>query len=190
MPVSPGSLLLADLCTVVNSCNVPLPEKTKYKTMVSLTALTILATAMLGKATTAAPVDGAVAPPPIVEAAPVPAGGIPNTLVPSSILTTRNPEDGLSKRATTEIQFWKETHFRGQYAISLFESGNCYTFTGTWDHWNQAVSSINIIRGGPCWVYAGIRCDIASLGPITSGTPIPELGKFGWDDRIGSVRCN
>lgn len=102
-------------------------KEKKYEKMVRLTALTILATAMLGKAATAAPVEAVVAPPPIVEAAPEPAGGIPNTLVPSSVLTTRSP-DGLSKRATTEIQFWKETHFRGQYAISLFESGNCCKF--------------------------------------------------------------
>ncbi|EJT75632.1 hypothetical protein GGTG_05565 [Gaeumannomyces tritici R3-111a-1] len=156
--------------------------------MVSMAKLAVLATAVLGRAATAAPAS-ASAPPPVVEAAPMPPGGIPNTPVPSSALAARDV-DGLSKRALTEIQFWKDTHFRGEYVLTGFESGLCYTFTGTWDHWNKAVSSVDIISGGPCWVYEGVRCDIASLGPITYGTPIAELGKFDWDNRFGSVTCH
>lgn len=155
--------------------------------MVSLAKLAMLATAVLGKAATAVPVEAAALPP-AVEAAPLPAGGIPNTPVPSSALATRSA-DGLSKRAVSEFQFWKDTHFRGEYVMVPFPSGTCYTFTGTWDHWNKAVSSVNMISGGPCWLYEGVRCDISSLGPITYGNPIAELGKFGWDNRAGSVFC-
>ncbi|KAL8415543.1 hypothetical protein RB596_006229 [Gaeumannomyces avenae] len=138
--------------------------------------------------------DGTTEPPPIVQAAPG-IESVPNTATTVQSVPAR-PLHGLAaeemqKRAITQIQFWKERNFRGQYAITTLDPKVCYTFGGpSWTQWDKAIVAVNIASNGPCRFYEGLYCDVNSLGPIEYGRPIEDLGVYGWARRASSIRCD
>ncbi|KAL8324265.1 hypothetical protein RB597_007820 [Gaeumannomyces tritici] len=118
----------------------------------------LLYAAVAASSTTAAIMpDGTTEPPPVVQAAPG-IESVPNTATTVQSVPARPPHgyaaEEMQKRAITQIQFWKERNFRGQYAITTLDPKVCYTFGGpSWTQWDKAIVAVNIASNGPCRFY-------------------------------------
>ncbi|KAL8420603.1 hypothetical protein RB594_003407 [Gaeumannomyces avenae] len=158
--------------------------------MISTKTLVLLIGAIASGTVMAAPMEAPAPAPPLVKASPG-LDAVPNT-VPTQLPETQDASaPGMIEG--TYIQFWKDPNFRGQTISTILDRGQgaCYSFRGdSWSQWNKAISSLNILEGGPCWLYEGSSCSVSSIGPIRTGNPIPDLGVYGWAKKAGSISCS
>ncbi|KLU87048.1 hypothetical protein MAPG_06054 [Magnaporthiopsis poae ATCC 64411] len=119
-----------------------------------------------------------------------PRGPVAPENVPNTVPTMANFPN---KYTGNLVQFWKAAHFQGEYASTDVEKPNrCYGFTGKkWADFSEGIVGINIVAGGPCYLYEGRECNRASVGPFQRGYPITDLEAAapGWGKKAQSISC-
>ncbi|KAF2433369.1 hypothetical protein EJ08DRAFT_731709 [Tothia fuscella] len=117
-----------------------------------------------------------------------------DTTFSGSIVPANATEHALalsSRQLGGAADFCRDTNFRNCMKNFLFGSNSCYNLKG----WEAANGLSSIGFAGAMWCDTWDRNDCPQFDNGVDGTKhwsvaIDDMGKFGWNDRARSFRCN